>query len=424
MKRLESLFTLMLIFLMLAICLPAVGAPLQSTSGNISGDIFGRKNRIFHPSIMVSGEYTDNLYNSYTDEDEDFITVISPKLTLAFPGTDETEIRINTATGAPGGLMLSRDMLETTNRFQGILSYTPEFEIYSDNTDENFTRQTLQGAFQYNAPGGLTLDIADQYRKDQEMRGEIGNQTGEEFESNLANGAVKYEFSPKFSIGANVTAYAVSYSTDTADFRDRNDTAVGGAFYYNITEKTEIFTEYKYIDVSYDAAVSADRENTEDQILAGITWRMTTKSRGTCKIGYAEKDFEGAGVDDPTGWYAELNAAHKFTTRTMLQLGAVHRFSETNLSTSAYYTTDAANMVYSQELTPKLQCRGAIRYSVDDYDGVDLELKNFGVRPSVAFLPYRWLTIDLAYDYEKRDATIDILDYTTNSVILSVDATF
>lgn len=419
--------------LILVASMPVTGAPLEGagtrntggkTSGGISGDIFGKKNRVFHPSFTISGEYTDNLYNTHTDEEDEFITVVSPAITFALPGTEETDIRINSATGVPGGLMLSRDMLETANRLQGILSYAPEFEIYANNSDENFTRQTLKGAFQYNAPGGLTIDIADQYRKDQEMRGETGNQSGEEFESNLANGAIKFAFSPKFSMGANITTYALSYSASSADFRDRDDTAVAGAFYYHLTDKTEVFTEYKFIDVQYDAAVSSDRENTEDQVVAGVTWRMTAKSRGTFKLGYAQKDFDAPGVDDPSDWYAELNAAHKFTTRTMIQVGAVHRFSETNFSASDYYATDAVNLVYTQELTPKVQWRTAIRYSADDYDGVDLELENYGIRPSVSFLPYRWLTVDLAYDYEKRDATVDLLDYTTNSVILSIEAMF
>ncbi|MDY6823470.1 MAG: outer membrane beta-barrel protein [Thermodesulfobacteriota bacterium] len=416
---------ILICILLLAGTMQAVAAPLPvSADGGISGDIFGRKSRVVHPSITVRGEYTDNLYNSHTDEEDEFITVIAPEIALALPGTEETDIRINTATGVPGGLMLPRQMLETTNRMQGILTYAPEFEIYADNTDENFTRQILKGAFQYNAPGGLTIDLADQYRKDQEMRGEVGNKSGEKFKSNLANGTVKFAFSPKFSIGTDVSAYTVSYDAADAYFRDRNDTAVSGAVYYHMTSKTKVFAEYKYIDVEYDAAVSADRENTENQILAGVDWRMTTKSRGICKLGYVEKDFDDAAADDPSDWYAEMDVSHKFTTRTMIQLGAVHRFSETNLSASHYYTTDAMNFVYTQELTPKFQYRLALRYSVDDYDGVDLELEKYGARPSVSFSPYRWLTADLAYDFEKRDATVDGLDYTSNSVILSVDATF
>jgi hypothetical protein len=399
-------------------------AAAQPDAEGISGDIFGRSSGIVHPFLEISETYTDNMTNASENEESDFITDIVPGIALAFPGTGSTDVRFTSSTAAPGGLTLSRQKLVTNRRFQGIAIYSPEIKMYGDNSDQNFTAQRATGAFQYNAPGGLTVDIADKYQHAQDTWGETGGLGHETYDNNVANAIVELAVLPKISLSGGGSYHSLAYKHDISEFRDRNDRVYSGALNFHASSKTKLFCEYKRVDIMYKEDISANRESTGDYVYGGMSWDMTAKSQGLCKLGYVSKDFDESGIDDPSTWTAEANISHQFTDRTMVTIGAIRDYYESNLATSGYYTTNRVNLTYGQALTSKLTGNILLSYQNDDYDNIELENDTYSVQPGINFSPYRWLTCRLAYTYSDRNSDDDSWEYSTNEFTFSAKASF
>lgn len=394
-------------------------------SQGVSGDIFGRKTGMIHPFIGLSGTHTDNVTNASDNEESDYITVISPGVALAFPGTGNTEVRMNPSTAAPGGLSLSRQKLSTEKRFQGFLIYNPEIKMYDDNDDEDFTAQKGTCAFQYNAPGGLSVDIADKYQHTQEMWGETGNTTEHAtYDANIVHGIIELSFSPRFSISAAGSFYTLRYKQDLFEFRDRDDSSFSGALNYHLSPKTRLFVEYKRIDIGYKESASEIRDSSEDFISAGISWDITAKSKGTCKFGYLSKNLDDSSRDDPSTWSGEIDISHLLSERSMITVSAMRGYFETNLQTANYYTTNRFDLSFSQALTGKIGASILLSYQNDDYEGVSIENDTYKIQPGITYSPYRWLSCQLSYSCSKRDSDQKDWEYTTNTFTFSITADF
>ena len=70
--------------------------------------------------------------------------------------------------------MLTRLPPEILRRYQAYLYYSPEFERFSEFTDENTVNHNLEGSFQYNFMGGLSIDLVDRFIDSHDIRGETG----------------------------------------------------------------------------------------------------------------------------------------------------------------------------------------------------------------------------------------------------------
>ena len=391
----------------------------------VDSTIFGGRAGIIHPFLGVSESYTDNMSNTDGDEESEWVTVISPGLTLALPGTGNTDVGFSGATGAPGGMSLTRARLFSPRTWQTLLTYNPEIVMYDDRSDENFTSQQVTGAFKYCAPGGLAIDIADQYRYDQEMWGETGDELEHaKFDDNVAHAIIDFVFSSKFSITAGGSYHTLAYKHDINKYRDRDDATWSAALNYHLSPKTRVFCEYKQVDISYDEDISENRDSTEDYIYAGIGWDMTANSRGTCKVGVVDRDYDDNAKDDPSTWTAEINVDHNFTDRTGIGIGASRGYYESNITESDYYTSNRVSLTYNQFLTPKIAAHLMLSYENDDYDEIDLENDTYRVKPGISFSPTGWLTFELAYSYWDRSSDNDDWEFTTNEYTFSARAAF
>lgn len=414
------------VFLIIGLGSLTVFAAVESVSDEgIEGDIFGKKSGIIHPFLGVSGTYTDNLTNANENEESDYYTVIAPGVMLALPGTGATDVSMSSATGAPGGLALSRRALSTSRRFQGIAVYNPEIKMHNDNSDEDFTSQRVAGEFQYNAPVGLSIDIAAKHQYAQEMWNETPDSIDHaKYQDNVTSAIVDFALSPKFSLTAGGSYYTLAYKQDEFEYRDRDDRGFFGAVNFHIQPKTKLFCQYKRADLRYDNDASEDQDNAEDTLSVGVDWRITSKSFGRCSVGFVDKDYDDSAKDDESTWNGEVSLSHMFTTRTMVTATAVRGYYESNLASSDFYTTNRVSLGYTQAFTHKLFANMMLSYQNDDYDNVSVENDTWTFSPGIGFSPYRWLTCRLSWNHSDRDSDQDDWEYTTNEYILSLTASY
>lgn len=391
-------------------------------------DVFGRKGGYFHPYLSISENYNDNVYNTNTNTISDSLTVISPGIWLAVPGTKEPLLNLSTSTATPGGIALSRDKTEYFKRYQLYLLYGADIIRYQDETSEDTEDHRAEAFFQYNLKGGLSIDLIDQYMKNHDSRGTGVSTELDMYDTNLANTAVSYDVSEKFRLRADLSRYTVDYDASRNRARDRDDTSASAYVFYKFMPRTSVFVEYEHIGVDYDINTLSD--STEQHIYSGLKWDVSQKTRGKFKAGYLHKNFDRTGIKDKDDLTLELQGDYTFSPKTSVMVTGTRRINETTIQTSNYTLAHSVSLTYAQKFTKKISANLGFTFTNDEYDGTLTVGAQTGVRtddiysiaPALQYAIMDWLTADLSYIYGERDSNFNAYDYENNTVFLRFTA--
>jgi polysaccharide biosynthesis protein VpsM len=394
------------------------------TSQEKSSEIFGRKGGYVHPFLGVTEYWTDNVFNTKTDKQSDFITLLSPGVWLTVPHVYEKLLSISTSSAAPGGYSLSRYSPETFTRYQTYLFYNADIELHSSKSAGNAVSHKAEGLFQYNLRGGLSFELADQFLATHDAWGTGISDELDKYRTNLANLVVTYDTGHRLMFRLDYANYLVDYTASRNKFRDRLDNSFAAYIFYKLRPKTALFYEYAFVDVDYrDNIVSNSKEHNQ---FVGIQWDMTAKSKGSIKAGYGLKDFNDSSTDDSRNFIFEAQIDHKLTPKTSLLFSASRKTEETDVSTTDYVLSDSVSAEYLQRLTGKITFDAKLSYTHDryhddlTYGGITETLEDDYYMAMLA-LQYRfreWLQIDTGYIFDKRESSFSDFDYTSNIFFL------
>ena len=410
---------------------PAVSLPSVETSGvptqRTSQEVFGRRSGFIHPFLAVTGYYNDNVFYSRRSKKSDFVTILSPGVWLTVPHVNEKLLSIETSNVNPGGFRIKEYEPETFRRYQIYLLYNADLDFFSRYSSENTVNHKLEGLFQYNLRGGLSLAFLDQFLIAHDDRGSGISTKVDKYKSNLAHFTASYEPSDRFKFKADYTNFLVDYDASRNDFRDRVDNGIALYAFYKFMPKTSVFIEYDYVNIDYDKNISG-LDSREHHYFGGLQWDVTAKTKGTVKAGYGVKDFVASDFGDENYFTMEANIDYKLTSKTTLILKAARETNETDISASDYILTNRIELEYLQRLTGKITAHIRLAYEDDDYRGgflIDDEkerLKNRYYRGGFA-LQYKfkeWLETNIGYMYNRRNSNIDDFDYTSNIFFLKI----
>jgi hypothetical protein len=399
---------------------------VEEESVPIGAEVFGREGGYLHPFLFAEGKYTDNLYYTNTNEQEDFITSIAPGIWLAVPANREKLLQLHTSPTSPGGLQVSRMKPQSNRRMQTYFMYTPSFVFYSDNPDQNHVDHKAEGLFQYNFDMGLSLDVMDQFNR----RYETNNNAEERFDKyydNIASLLLSYKPSEKFRFRVDLTNYWLDYDDSRNDFRDRMDNSAAVYVFYQFRPKTSVFAQYEYADIEYD---ENDMFNSQEhRYYLGAEWDITADSRGRIKGGYIKKEFDDSALGEEDGFSAELQMLHSFNPKRHATLTAYRRYTESSIDTAFAVLTTGVDFALMQRFTPKWSATLNALYYKDDFQGEfsvggvtrEREDETFRIGPALIFEPKDWMKVNLAYYFSRRDSNFDVFDFENNTVSLSIE---
>ena len=398
-----------------------------SGEGTIGSDVFGTRGGYIHPFITLSGVSSDNIYNTDDNEESDYITTIVPGAWLAFPRVKEELLDFETSSVAPGGLDLDLDTGDF-KRYQVYLFYSPEFYMYSDNSEEDLTQHRAEGMLQYNMKGGLTLEFVDQFLKSMDSRGTGISTEQDKFSTNFLTARASYDFSPKLEFMVDFSNFVVDYDASRNDYRDRTDDSWSAYVYYKFRAKTSIFAQYQNVNVRYD--LNSDYDNKVGSVYGGLQWDMTAKSSGSIRVGSTSKDYDNSLISDEDDVVFELQVDYIFSPKTDFQLRAFRQNSESNILGVNSILRSRFNAKVNYRPASRITCILDFEYTQDDYEG-DL---NYGgiikerkdslylFIPSVEYSFRKWLTAKASYYYMERDSNFSDFDYSTNTFLVSLTA--
>jgi polysaccharide biosynthesis protein VpsM len=391
------------------------------------------REKYFHPSLVLSGEYTDNLYNVDYDTTENLLLSATPGFWLTMGQAEDMPVAVSVKNTSATGIMMAPLRTDGYDWLNVTLMGSMNFDWYSEDSVNDFIGGDLNASLRYKPGSKLTLYITDQYRRAR-IGFDIGNDTANEqrwFDSNLLYAGFDWDLTEKFSVGAQYSGFYLGNNAFVDSYMDRTDHSLSAFGAFNYSMKTSFYLQYQYITLDYDSAEYQDNE--QNYIYGGVHWISTEKISFDLKAGYQQRDYNNERIDttynsdDNTTIALELSTLYQFSMKTGISLDLSHKFEESDSSLALGKTVFAGDFNYYQELTERLQGVLVLGYENADYNQmVDQPREDdlYEIRPALQYTFREWLMTELAYSYRERDSTDDLFDYKTNTFYLSLNSAF
>jgi polysaccharide biosynthesis protein VpsM len=397
-------------------------------ASEISGDIFRKRGGYIHGFLSVAEQWTDNLFYTPNNTESDFVTFVSPGIRLSLPGTKEELLTVAGSTTAPGGMSFGRMNVGGGRNFQAYLSYSPEFEFYAENTDQDISTHLANGLLSWRPRSGLALELIDQFTVGYQEYDEGLSISRDEYTSNLVGFDVLYPVGSRLDLRVDLQNYQIAYdATEDAD-RDRTDQSLSAYVFYKVRSKSSVFVEYQRIDIEYDLDSGRIGDSVDQQGLGGFRWDFTAKSNGAVKIGIGEKEFNDPALETASDIVFEAQIEHCFTPKTSVSFRGYRRQEETTIETTDYTLTQFVGLGLAQQMTYRIQATLDLDSIIEEYKGGVVvagdprqrDDETYSVTAGLNYAPRGWLSFGLEYGYKKRDSNFDEFDYTANRVLLRI----
>ncbi len=154
-----------------------------------------------------------------------------------------------------------------------------------------------------------------------------------------------------------------SYYADTLDRRER---ALDFEFYYRIFTQSVFFTKAGYEDYTFVHDVSAWRDATSYQGVAGIRFPLTGRAKGMISLGYKRFVPKAEGKQTFSGLVADTDFSLRFG-RLGIALGYVRDNFFSYYETAYYYIEDRFKGGLSFYLLPFLRLEGTVQSGAWNY---------------------------------------------------------
>jgi len=424
-KKIESGFLIPVILFFFT--MPAASAEKSKIAINDLYEV--QQGGYFHPYITLAGQYDDNLYSRNEDEKGDFATVISPGIWLAFPASRQRVVGLDTSTLKPGGLGMLQERGATFRRVRAYLHYGADLTRWGSESQNDTDDQRIEGVVQYNFRGGLSLGLLDVFQDGHEGWAEGFSQQQDTYVSNLLATRIQYDFGSRFRLRGEYSNFLVDYDDADKSIGDRLDQSYSVYCYYNYSPKTSFYAQYRFLDVRYDQVGALD--STDHYLYGGIRWRMSGRTSGEFKAGYAKRRYDSPYLVDSSDFSLQGWADYRISSKTSLKLSLSRLYEQPTIDSPGNVLSDIITLGYTQKFGAKITLTGTLGYTQKDYKTTfvlaDLRKersdKDYRFGLNLSYRIQRWVSVVAGYEFFKRDSNFDDLSYTDNRAIIRVTFT-
>lgn len=398
------------------------------------GYVFGYRNGRLHASLGAKGEWTDNLYNTNTDERSNFLTQISPSVWLTLPRRSKKPMQLVSDNTAVGGLQYSPPDTDAYTRMQAYLAGTLHYKAYSENSDLNHVEGDIEAMFQYKPMDKLTFQLMDKYTRSQDIFNIAESTSDNErvYDSNLFGAGASWYARDRFSLKGGFRNFLLEYDDEVNNFMNRTDNGFDLALYYEYSGKTNLFVQYQYLVADYDEDKMPDNDNTF--LAAGINWNATVKTNLMAKAGYQTVDYDDAGQssrrrfdDSDSSFYFEAQSIWHATVKSHVLVNTKYSIEQSDSEQALNKSVLAFRVGFGHRFTDRLRSDVNFVYEDSEYDqfsGADRSDDRWYFRPQLQFAVNKWLFANAYFSYDSKDSSFDGLDYDTTTVGIGVRGSF
>lgn len=352
---------------------------------------------LIFPSVTVAETYDSNIFATNDNEEDDFITTISPQIAVR------------------------------SNFPRHSLNFTVQSDVgrYVDHTDENF--------WDYNAGFGGRLDITRNNRltaaayagRDHEARDDPedpgADETDEPVKFYTYGGALGFEQDfNRFNFGLLGNFDRRDYTPNQESDRDRN--LFGGRLRtgYFVSPRINVFLQGGYQREQRDASEASGRDNNVYSAAVGTAVDFTGLLFGETFVGWSLQDFDESEFDNESGLTYGVGLTWNPTQLTTLRLNGAGGFTPSDVGSSDLQSVIGLRV--DHELLRNVLIGSGITYTRNDFQDTDRTDNRIDVGPDITYLINRYLSVGAGYTFTNRDSDDNEQEFTRHLVSVRLTA--
>lgn len=317
-----------------------------------------------------------------------------------------------------------------------LFSYKGKLANYSKESKLNYNEHSLAAGARLDHSYKINTEFKLSFDKKNEEPGSTNSSTinltnFNKFETKSALARLYY--GQASSTGQIVVEYKMSdreYTNNQQSFRDVDQVQLNATFFYRIAPKTRLLfqastADYNYNDQTFSNGLTLNQSSKQNFYLTGVEWEATAKSTGIFKIGYQDKDYNNIRFNDISGLSYNLDMIWKPNTYSRIKLGAVRQTTESaQLNVGGFINTS-----YSIDVSHKITARTSLsaRYILNN-DNIVSSSKRTDKRNSISLSAKhslrKWLNIGIKYKYQEKSSNIELFNYNSNTIELTLETAF
>jgi opacity protein-like surface antigen len=344
------------------------------------------------PEISVTGMYDENIFATRTGEVEDFVTTVTPAVSIK---SDWTKHSLNFWAGVSG-------------------------DMYRSNPDQNVVDHWLETEGRYDISNktniyaglGLSRNHEDRANLDDPLRAFLAAEPTRYWETNGHLG-VFHQFDA-VSVRLGTTYEHLNFDdvpnlgggTINMDDRDRKQYSTGGRISYKVSPKYVAFAQAATDNRRYDES-SIGRDSDGYSVAAGMGVDFGGNNRAEAYIGHMKQNYKNSAMADVSKPYFGAEAQFATGPNTYVSAHLDRDIDETTITGASSSLDTTVWGRVDHDVSQNLSFNGRLSYSRSKYQGVDRKEHYFGA----GFGAKYFLTKDvyLAGDYQilMRETNVD-----------------
>jgi len=351
------------------------------------------------PSIRIEEKYEDNIFLEATNKDSDFITTVTPGISLDLPFGD---YRASLAYVLNAVKFAEHPRQDSYNH--GVIAFL----------GLNFTK------FKFTAENNFqdTKEIADTElsRRIHRSRNDVRANAGTDL--------------PRINLDLGFRNIFDDYKETAWQHEDKYENIFLLKGSYRMLPKTSLFLEYNLGGVRYYTSHNPNADYHQGFI--GIEGKLTARSISVVKVGYQARDYKRSGVADFYGLVTTVSIAEKFTARDIAKLAFLRSAVESTYSVNNYYVANRFITEYSHNFTDRFSGSLSGAYQLNKYpkettEGSETKRRKDNLWSAGILLNYKfrkWVSLELGYRYDGRESNFGVFDFGDNISTLNITVEF
>ena len=361
-----------------------------------------------NPFLEIRGEYQSNIYRVESDEDSDFVTVISPGIHVEYPTTKNPAL-------------------------QAVADYRADIRLFGNDGDStidpdsqlNTIDHRLGGYILYNLTSGWLFKGGYTFNATSNPPDFQGD-TRDEYTQHDFLALIGYKFADRYKVEIEYDGSFRGYddSIFQSDDLDMNDIKLVG--FYRIQPKMSLLLGGDYVVFSRQSPFF---DSTEYRGYTGAEYEATERTKGILKVGVANKSFDTDAVDDATDFYVNGEVKSDYAENSSWSLKIFRDYNDSAVSDNtadngAYYTSTGfgGKIVHALATLPNMSLLASVQLSQEYFpEDIDERKDNrINGELGVDYKFYKFVSIGAGYKYDSRSSNIDVRQYTNHMAFMKI----
>jgi predicted porin len=387
------------------------------------------------PRIYVEEMYDDNIFLTETNEENDFVTTVSPGINFTyetptenvsldyeyrrslysdFNELDFSQHRARGDARKDFGARFSAGIRETFISSEDPLEYSriETFEVPSvrQRRRNRYIRNILEpeATYRFGENRSFTLGYRNNLlRNDEDDIADL--------DENTINGRLNYRINVRngFEISSRYSTINYDSTTPPEPSRDSDGYEIGGRYIYYFNPTLSAYVGYRYYKRDFDKESPGFTDYDVHSPGAGFNWDVRETITVSGSAGYSHRDADNRDDEDTFSGRGDVVARYK---RLTLDVYGEAGFDEDltsseNLGFNEFWG-GGINATY--QVLERLSASGLLYFRRDRFADRPRTDDYWNIRGGLNYQVLKWLLLSFDYTYNKRDSNALFESYTDN----------